>query len=162
MPAQEIQANLDAEQALLGSMLLDAGVADSVIARITEDAFYSEPHRMVFKAIQAACAAGAAAGWICKLEHGGIRYGRVAKPGPELHGFSIDVVDMADVVGPHHSHPKGEIDLIMPLGGAAEFDGHGAGWLVYGPGSAHKPTVTGGRAYVLYLLPEGAIAFTRA
>ena len=60
MPAQEIQANLDAEQALLGSMLLDAGVADSVIARITEDAFYSEPHRMVFKAIQAVRAQGGA------------------------------------------------------------------------------------------------------
>lgn len=115
----------------------------------------------LFKAIQAGCAAGAAAGWICKLEHGGIRYGRVAKSGPELHGFSIDVVDMTDVVGPHHCHPKGEIDLIMPLSGNAEFDGHGAGWLVYGPDSAHKPTVTGGRAYVLYLLPEGAITFTR-
>ena len=60
MPAQEIQANLDAEQALLGSMLLDAGVADSVIARIKEDAFYSEPHRMVFKAIQAVRAQGGA------------------------------------------------------------------------------------------------------
>jgi len=41
-------------------MLLDAGVADSVIARITEDAFYSEPHRMVFKAIQAVRAQGGA------------------------------------------------------------------------------------------------------
>jgi len=60
VPAQEIQANLDAEQALLGSMLLDAGVADSVIARIKEDAFYSEPHRMVFKAIQAVRAQGGA------------------------------------------------------------------------------------------------------
>ena len=60
MPAQEIPANLDAEQALLGSMLLDAGVADSVIARIKEDAFYSEPHRMVFKAIQAVRAQGGA------------------------------------------------------------------------------------------------------
>jgi hypothetical protein len=41
-------------------MLLDAGVADSVIARIKEDAFYSEPHRMVFKAIQAVRAQGGA------------------------------------------------------------------------------------------------------
>lgn len=35
------------------------------------------------------------------------------------------------------------------------------GWLVYGAGTAHDPTVTGGRALVLYLLPGGAIEFTR-
>lgn len=68
MPAQEIQANLDAEQALLGSMLLDAGVADSVIARITEDAFYSEPHRMVFKAIQAVRVQGGAVDIVTIME----------------------------------------------------------------------------------------------
>jgi hypothetical protein len=120
------------------------------------------PGSPIFQRIVDGCHAGVAAGWMCKLEHGGIKYGRVAKPGPQLHGFSIDVVDMADVVGPHHRHPHGEIDMIMPLAGDAKFDGHGAGWLVYGPDSAHKPTVSGGRAYVLYLLPEGAIEFTRA
>lgn len=114
------------------------------------------------QSIQAACSAAVAAGWMCNQEHGGIKYGRVAKPGPALHGFSIDVVDMSDVVGPHHRHPNGEIDLIMPLEGPARFDGHGAGWLVYGQDSAHRPTVSGGRAFVLYLLPEGAIEFTRA
>lgn len=115
----------------------------------------------VFKAIVAAIQAGVAAGWMCNREHGGIKFGRVAKPGPELHGCSIDVVDMDDVVGPHHIHPNGEIDLIMPVSGDAKFDGHGAGWLVYGPGSGHKPTVSGGRAYVLYLLPGGAIEFSK-
>jgi hypothetical protein len=50
--------------------------------------------------------------------------------------------------------------MIMPLTEGARFDGHGAGWLVYGPGSAHRPTVTGGRALVLYLLPGGAIDFS--
>jgi len=68
VPAQEIPANLDAEQALLGSMLLDAGVADSVIARIKEDAFYSEPHRMVFKAIQAVRAQGGAVDIVTIME----------------------------------------------------------------------------------------------
>ena len=115
----------------------------------------------VFKAIVEAIQAGVAAGWMCNREHGGIKFGRVAKPGPELHGCSIDVVDMDDVVGPHHIHPNGEIDLIMPVSGDAKFDGHGAGWLVYGPGSGHKPTVSGGRAYVLYLLPGGAIEFSK-
>jgi hypothetical protein len=103
----------------------------------------------VFKAIGDGCAAGVAAGWMCKHEQGGIKFGRVAKPCPELNGFSIDVVDMADIVGPHHRHPNGEIDMNMPLQGDARFDGHGAGWCVYGPDSAHKPTVSGGRAYVL-------------
>ena len=68
---------------------------------------------------------------------------------------------MNDLAGPHHSHPNGEIDLIMPLDDTARFDGRGAGWLVYGPGSAHRPTVSQGRALVLYLLPQGAIEFTR-
>jgi hypothetical protein len=29
------------------------------------------------------------------------------------------------------------------------------------PGSAHRPTVSQGRALVLYLLPQGRIDFTR-
>jgi len=36
------------------------------------------------------------------------------------------------------------------------------GWLVYEPDSEHYPTVSGGRAIVLYLLPGGEIDFTRA
>ena len=95
---------------------------------------------------------------------GGIRYGRIFKSSPELHGFSVDVVDMQDIAGPHHAHPLGEIDLIMPMGdtncGNGQFDNRSAGWLVYPPGSAHRPTVTQGRALVLYLLPEGRIDFT--
>jgi hypothetical protein len=49
----------------------------------------------------------------------------------------------------------------MPLTEHAQFDGRGAGWLVYGPDTAHSPTVSGGRALVLYLLPGGAIEFTK-
>lgn len=111
-------------------------------------------------AIARACREAIREGWMCDREAGGIRYGRVVKAGPATHGFSVDVVDMDGVVGPHHRHPGGEIDLVMPLDADARFDGHGAGWVVYGPGSAHRPTVTGGRALVLYLLPGGAIEFT--
>ncbi len=110
-----------------------------------------------FKSIQAACEAAVAEGWMCDREMGGIRFGRVIK---DIDGFSVDVVRMKDVVGPHHRHPNGEVDMVMPLSGDAEFDGSGAGWVVYGPGSAHKPTVSGGEALVLYLLPGGAIEFT--
>ncbi|MBV7484200.1 DUF4863 family protein [Bordetella sp. BOR01] len=116
----------------------------------------------LYREVFAACRQGVAEGWMCSREGGGIRYGRVVKPDEGLDGFSVDVVDMDSLAGPHHAHPQGEIDLIMPLDEAARFDGHGAGWLVYGPGSAHRPTVTGGQALVLYLLPAGAIEFTRA
>jgi len=120
------------------------------------------PGSATFRDLQAACEAGVAEGWLCDRAGGGIRYGRIFKPDAALHGFSVDVVDMSDVVGPHHVHPTGEIDLVMPLDGDARFNGAPAGWLVCSPGSAHHPTVTGGRALVLYLLPEGRIEFTRA
>ena len=120
------------------------------------------PGSASYEAIKSACIDAVAAGWMCEREGGGIRYGRVLKAADDLHRFSVDVVDMADVAGPHHVHPQGEIDLIMPLDGDARFDGRPAGWCVYPPGSAHRPTVTQGRALVLYLLPEGQIEFTRA
>ena len=114
-----------------------------------------------FAVLQADCQRGVAEGWLCSREGGGLRYGRIFKASDELQGFSVDVVDMENVSGPHHTHPLGEIDLIMPLAGDAQFDGHPAGWMVCPPGSAHSPTVTLGRALVLYLLPQGEITFTR-
>ena len=114
-----------------------------------------------YEALKAACEAGVAAGWLCNREGGGIRYGRIFKATPDLHGFSVDVVDMQDIAGPHHVHPLGEIDLVMPQGGEATFDGRPAGWVVMPPGSAHRPTVAQGRALVLYLLPQGQIEFTK-
>jgi len=120
------------------------------------------PGRPVFDTLKQSCIEGVAEGWLCEREGGGIRYGRVFAAEDALHRFSVDVVDMQDIGGPHHTHPGGEIDLIMPLGGNATFDGRPAGWCVYPPGSAHRPTVADGRALVLYLLPEGQIQFTRA
>lgn len=119
------------------------------------------PDSALFGAIEKACHEAIDEGWMCSREAGGIAFGRVVKQSPEVHGFSVDVVRMTDLKGPHHSHPNGEIDMIMPLSQGAEFDGHGKGWCVYEPGSAHYPTVTGGEALVLYLLPGGAIEFTR-
>ncbi len=115
-----------------------------------------------FQRIAQGCKTGVAEGWLCNREGGGIRYGRIFKPADDLHGFSVDVVDMQDIAGPHHTHPLGEIDLLMPLDGDALFDGRPAGWIVKEPGSAHRPTVTQGRALVLYLLPQGQIDFTKA
>ena len=44
---------------------------------------------------------------------------------------------------------------------ATLFDGRAASWLVCAPGSAHRPTVSNGRALALYWLPDGRIDFTR-
>jgi hypothetical protein len=108
------------------------------------------------------CRQGIDEGWLCDREHGGIRFGRIIKASPQTSGYSVDVVLMDDVKGPYHGHPKGEIDMIIAETGNAKFDGSGQGWTVYEADSAHYPTVTGGKAIVLYLLPDGEIDFTRA
>lgn len=119
------------------------------------------PESATFQRLAAACRAGMTDGWLGERAAGGIRFGRPVKPGPETHGFSVDVVQYKDLAGPHHGHPKGEIDLIVPLDDGAQFDGRGEGWMVYEAGSAHYPTISGGEAIVLYLLPDGEIAFTK-
>lgn len=115
-----------------------------------------------FAAIAACLAEGIDAGDFCGKEAGGIRFSRPTKPAPATHDFSVDVVAYGDLAGPHHIHPTGEIDMIVPVDETATFDGHGRGWLVLGPGSGHRPTIAGGQAIVLYLLPQGAIQFTGA
>lgn len=113
-----------------------------------------------YREICAACSQGIQDGWMCKYEAEGVKYGRITKPSATSDGFSVDVVRMQDVRGPHHRHPNGEIDLIMPVTPGAQFDNCDAGWKVYGPDSAHFPTVSNGTAHVLYLLPDGKIEFT--
>jgi len=113
----------------------------------------------VFEDIERLCRRGLDEGWLCTRGRPPLRYGRVVRPGEATHGFSVDVVLMEDVEGPSHAHPNGEIDMVMPLDDGARFDGTRRGWHVYEPGSRHSPTVTGGRALILYLLPHGAIEF---
>lgn len=110
-------------------------------------------------AIEAACHQAITAGWMCAQGGAGRRFGRVVTPAPETFDLSVDVVDLTDIKGPLHRHPDGEICLVMPVDAPARFDGKGRGWCVYPPGSAHRPTVAGGRALVLYLLPGGRIDF---
>lgn len=114
-----------------------------------------------FKDIRKACDDAIAGGWMCQQGEGSRKFGRIVQPGPDTHNFSIDVVDITNLVGPHHRHPTGEIDMIMPLTQGARFDGREEGWLVYPPDSAHRPTVSNGRALILYLLPDGEIEFTK-
>ncbi len=133
---------------------IDQALADDLNRRFP-------PASESFEAIEAACHEAIRAGWMCSQGGEGRRYGRVIEPGPETHDLSVDVVQLRDIVGPHHSHPTGEICLTMPVTPTAKFDGEGAGWCVNEPGSAHHPTVTDGEALVLYLLPGGRIEFTR-
>lgn len=87
-----------------------------------------------------------------------VRWGRVAKPGPETDQYSIDVVYM-NGAGPRHRHPGGEIDYCVALEGDPRFDGREAGWVVLPEDSVHVPTVEGGSMLIVYLLPGGAIEF---
>lgn len=119
------------------------------------------PESVAYKAIDAACHVAIKAGWMCAHGDEGRRFGRVIEPSPNSHDLSVDVVQLKDIVGPHHSHPTGEICMTLPVTPTAKFDGMGAGWCVNEPGSAHSPTVTDGEALVLYLLPGGEINFTK-
>jgi hypothetical protein len=150
----EFIAHFAVVTAAIGSASLDTNLEAALNRDFSADDTW-------FKTAFSLCRKGVSEGWLCSREGGGIKFGRAVPASEHTHGFSIDVVEMQDLAGPHHSHPNGEIDLIMPLDTAAEFDGKGAGWMVYEPGSAHRPTVANGKALVLYLLPEGAIEFTR-
>ena len=154
MPSSELHHLVSTLTAQLAGRALDREMQDWLNREHGAD---SESYRQLLQS----CQRGVAEGWLCQHEAGGIRYGRVFKPADDLHGFSVDVVDMDDLAGPHHRHPAGEIDLVMPLTGEARFDDHPASWVVYAAGSAHHPTVSGGRALILYLLPGGSIEFTR-
>jgi len=151
------QAQLENLMGEIAAAIADQPV-DGSLAAFLNKSFTGDGE--TFKAVEALCASGEAEGWICEREMGGIKFGRIIKPGGAAGKFSVDVVRMKDCKGPHHVHPTGEIGMIMPIDGYPKFDGAGRGWYVDPPGSDHWPTVEGGDAYVLYLLPDGAIEFT--
>jgi hypothetical protein len=118
------------------------------------------PQSSLFQRLACLLAEGVDEGWICRHKAEGVSFGRLIDPGGAAGRFSVDVVLMGAVAGPHHLHPNGEIGMIVPVSGEPNFDGFPKGWYVCGPGSDHFPTVAGGSAYVLYLPPDGAIEFT--
>lgn len=131
---------------------------DASLARGLTDQF--PPDGETFKAIEAACHEAIAAGWMCAQGGDGRRFGRIIEPSRETADLSVDVVDLTNIVGPHHRHPTGEICMVMPVTPSARFDGNPRGWCINEPGSEHRPTVTDGEALVLYMLPDGQIEFT--
>jgi hypothetical protein len=139
---------------------IDGRALDSDLQLLLDENF--PPGGEAFDDLATLCRQGIDEGWLCDREHGGVKFGRIIKPGPETNGFSVDVVQMENLAGPYHGHPNGEIDMIIPESSEAKFDGTGQGWMVYAAGSEHYPTVTDGKAIILYLLPEGEIDFTRS
>lgn len=157
--------NVEAFQSLLRPVM-DV-VADRISTQGEVDAELEQklmldfpPDSAFFTRVEAACHEAIAEGWMCYEGEIGRRTGRVIDPAPETRDISVDVVDLADIRGPHHTHPKGEVLMIMPQDETARFDARGRGWLVYGPGTGHRPTVRGGQALVLYLLPGGELHWT--
>lgn len=118
------------------------------------------PDGETFDNIERACHEAIAQGWMCAQGAKGRRFGRVIEPSEQTGGLSVDVVDLIDIIGPHHRHPTGEVCMVMPVTEGALFDGTARGWCVFEPDSAHHPTVTNGEALVLYMLPDGKIEFT--
>ncbi len=152
--------NLDQFQKLLAPITdfvsgetLNLSLADKLNARFSADSD-------IFNAIESACQQAIADGWMCSQGSRGRRFGRVIEATESTGMLSVDVVNLENIVGPHHFHPKGEVCMVMPLTDNAQFDNTGRGWCVFEPGSSHRPTVTDGEALVLYMLPDGEIEFT--
>ena len=106
------------------------------------------------KALRESLAGAVADGTICDRGTDELKYSRVVKPAATPHDLSVDVVWMAGA-GPGHRHVRGEMNLCFAVEGEPTFDGHGEGWVVFEPGSAHVPTVEGGRMLIAYFLPGG-------
>lgn len=153
MSQQEFRQVLGSIATSIGGMPLD-----DQLQRFLSTKFPTEGQ--TFQRLKSLCAEGEREGWLMQREAEGIKFGRAVKPGTDAGEFSVDVVRMKNVKGPHHIHTTGEIGAIMTIEGAPKFDDRDEGWYVYPPGSDHHPTVSDGDAYVLYLLPEGAIEFT--
>jgi hypothetical protein len=153
MKVEKFQDLLSPVTDFVSSQPVDAALAEKLDRRFPQDG-------ATFKAIESACHEAISDGWMCSEGARGRRFGRVIESGKETGGLSVDVVDLEDIVGPHHRHPTGEVCMIMPVTGNARFDGMGRGWCVFEPGSDHRPTVTDGEALVLYMLPDGKIEFT--
>ncbi len=136
----------------------DPARAASVLATLHK-AF--PPEGDAVRELGAALTAGVADGSICDRGEPDARFCRLAKATEATHGLSIDVVALRGAAL-EHTHPNGEVTLGFAATDddrAARFDGHAPGWVFMPPGSRHVPTVEGGRMFLIYFLPEGAVTW---
>lgn len=148
---QDLLARLEAPMAAAARVPLD----DPARARAALEAAYPFDGPDA-RALRAALVAAVDDGTICDRGKDPVRYSRLAKPGATPHDLSVDFVWMSGP-GIHHRHPRGEVNLCFAVEGAARFDGHPQGWVVFAPGTRHVPTVTDGRMLIVYFLPGGEV-----
>src|SRR5215467_4589817 len=148
---QSLLALLDAPMAAAARTPL----ADAAAARAALEKAYPARGPAAQK-LRAELLAAVKDGVICDRGKDAIRYSRLCKPDATPHGVSVDFVWMTGP-GINHRHPKGEVNLCFAVEGDPRFDGQAEGWVVFPPGSAHVPTVTGGRMLIAYFLPQGAV-----
>lgn len=153
MHIEEFKSLIGPLTEFVATRVVDHRLADDLADRFPANGEY-------FAKVEDACRSAIAAGWMCAEGGQGRRFGRVIEPSADTGGLSVDVVALKDIVGPHHRHPTGEVCMVMPVDRGARFDGVSRGWCIYPPGSSHRPTVSGGEAIVLYMLPDGRIEFT--
>ncbi len=150
----------DLSTASLGPLLRHVAgldLNDAAAAKASLDQAFP-PSGPFISSLAARLRSGVADGTLCYRGGGSVRYSRMWGASEDSCGLSADAVLM-DGPGPLHRHPQGEVDLCLREDGTPNFDGQPDGWVVYGPGSEHVPTVSGGTMLILYLLPEGAIEF---
>lgn len=150
-----LRADLSPVAEAIRGRVLDTALAAALTARFP-------PGSQVFERLRMACIDGTTTGWMGLAGDDRRKGGRVIEPSPDTAGCSVDVVELCDITGPHHSHPGGEICAVFAETPGARFDGNPDGWAVYPAGSAHWPSATGGRLRVLFFLPDGAITYTDA
>ena len=136
---------------------LDLSSPTAAVAELTRR---FDPKGKAARELHAALGQLLATGKIAERGEPPVKFGRVAKVGPDTRGFTIDVVHMSGP-GLEHRHPNGEVNYCIALDGAPRFDGHPPGWVVFPPESQHVPTVAGGTMLIVYLLPAGAIEFKK-
>ncbi|AWY38430.1 DUF4863 family protein [Pseudomonas putida] len=120
--------------------------------------------------------AGVAQGWAADTPISGPNYrrSRLCEPCAQTFYFSITTVYMDSkgyelyneqrtFRGDYHSHPYGELNMVIPLDEVAVLAGprgwQGAGWTAPAPGSHHFPEVKGGALIAFFFLPAGRIAY---
>lgn len=158
MPATADQLLVLLREPLAAAASVD--LSDPAAARRALEAAY--PSRApAARALRDALLAAVRDGVICDRGGEAVRYSRLAKPSQTGEGFSVDFVWMTGPGIPHR-HPRGEINLCWAVDGDPRFDGQPEGWVTFGPGSSHVPTVTGGRMLIAYFLPDGAVEWIDA
>lgn len=134
------------------------------------------PGSILYEELARLITSGIEEGWAANVEIGGRHYrrSRLAEPSAATSYFSITAVYMDSMAGGHgdtarvfsgdyHSHPYGELNMVIPLTAGAQLAGplgwRGAGWTCPAPGSHHYPQARGGAVIALFFLPAGRISY---